>query len=79
MVHRILGVLWPSFLVAAVAEMVFFALFDPHDLTLFGEPLQWSRQTVYSVGFFFLWSTCATASALTLFLHLGGATASAKR
>jgi hypothetical protein len=65
---RVAGILWPSFLVAAVAEMFFFATFDPHELTLFGEPLELSRLGVYTVGFFFFWGACAAASALTVFL-----------
>jgi hypothetical protein len=67
--RRILTVLWPSFLVAAIAEMLFFAIFDPHELTLFGEPLAWSRRAVYSVGFFFFWFTCIAASALAVLLQ----------
>jgi len=66
---RILWVLWPSFLVASVAEMLFFATFDPHELTLFGEPLELSRLGVYTIGFFFFWAACAAASALTVFLQ----------
>ena len=69
MLRRILWVLWPSFLVGGVAETAFFAIFDPHDLMLFGEPLDLSRRTVYSLGFFFFWATCAAASALTVFLQ----------
>jgi hypothetical protein len=68
MLQRILWVLWPSFLVGGVAETLFFAIFDPHDLVLFGEPLDLSRRAVYSLGFFFFWGTCAAASALTVFL-----------
>lgn len=67
--ERALQVLWPSFLVAAVAEMVFFALFDPQDLVLFGEPLGASRMTIYAAGFFFFWAVASGASALTLVLR----------
>ena len=38
--QRILWVLWPSFLVAAVAELIVFAVIDPHDLTVFGVPVE---------------------------------------
>ena len=67
--QRALSVLWPSFLVAAGAEFVFFGLFDPQDLTLFGEHLEASRMTIYSVGFFFFWAVGAASGALALFLH----------
>lgn len=69
-------ILWPSFLVAAVAEMVFFAFFDPMDLTLFGEPLALSRTGVYSLGFFLLWLFAAASSGLTSFLERGAGEAS---
>ena len=37
MVRLIMAVLWPSFLVAIVAEGVFFSLFDPRELSLSGD------------------------------------------
>ena len=67
--NRILWVLWPAFLVAGVAEGVFFSLFDPHELTFFGEPLEASRQAIYSIGFLCFWAMGASASALTVFLQ----------
>jgi hypothetical protein len=67
-------ILWPSFLVAAVAEMAFFALFDPGELSFFGQPLELSRTAVYSIGFFLFWAFAAASSALSL--SLGGARSS---
>jgi hypothetical protein len=67
--HRAFSILWPAFLVGGAAEMLFFAIFDPRDLALFGEPLAWSRQAIYTVGFFFFWSTCAASAALAVFLQ----------
>ncbi len=66
--QRVLWVLWPAFLVAAVAELIFFALFDPADLHLFGVPLEVERMPVYTIGFFFFWGITSAASALTVFL-----------
>ncbi|MCX8114442.1 MAG: hypothetical protein N3D71_05150 [Burkholderiaceae bacterium] len=66
--QRVLWVLWPAFLVAAVAEMIFFALFDPADLHLFGAPIEVERMPVYTIGFFFFWAMTSAASALTVFL-----------
>lgn len=66
--RRIFVVLWPAFLVAAGAEFVFFSIFDPHDLTFFGRPIEASRTTVYSIGFFCFWSVGAASAALTLLL-----------
>jgi len=69
---RAMWILWPSFLVAAVAEMVFFAVFDPGELTLFGRSLELSRTAVYSIGFFLFWAFAATSSGLSLYLARGG-------
>lgn len=66
--QRLLWVLWPAFLVAAVAEMIFFALFDPADLHVFGVPLEVERMPVYTIAFFFFWAMTSAASALTVFL-----------
>lgn len=65
----LLWVLWPAFLVAGVAEFVFFSIFDPHDLVAFGHPLEVSRQAVYAIGFFCFWALCALSAALTLVLR----------
>lgn len=61
-------VIWPAFLVAAVAELVFFSIFDPFDLHFFGAPLDWSRQAIYTLGFLGFWGLGAASSALTFFL-----------
>ena len=67
--NRVLWVLWPSFLVAAVAELIIFSLIDPVDLHVFNVPIEAERMPVYTIGFFFLWAITATASALTVFLQ----------
>lgn len=50
-----MGIAWPAFLLAAVLEMLVFAMVDPGDLHWFGQPLDWSRQAVYTVAFFVFW------------------------
>ncbi len=67
--QRILWVLWPSFLVAAVAELLVFAVIDPTDLHVFGVPVEAGRMPVYTIGFFFFWAIGAGAAALTVFLR----------
>ena len=62
-------ILWPSFLVGGVAETVFFTLFDPLELHLFGEPVGLSRLAVYSAGFFMFWACAAASSSLTCLLQ----------
>jgi hypothetical protein len=68
MMRLIMVVLWPSFLVAIVAEGFFFSLFDPADLTLGGAEIDIPVLGVYTLGFFFFWSFCALASMLTCYL-----------
>lgn len=67
--QRIAWVLWPSFLMAGVMEVVFFTLVQPEDLHFFGEPVTLSRQAVYTLGFFAFWAMGAGSSALTCFLQ----------
>jgi hypothetical protein len=69
--QKAMRVLWPSFLVAAGAEMVFFAFFDPGEFFLFGQPLELSRTAIYSIGFFFLWGVTAVSSGISLYLEQG--------
>jgi len=72
MLQKVSCILWPSFLVAA-AETVFFALFDPGDLMLFGESLNLSSTAVYSIGFFLFWTFTALSSGLTSLLERSSA------
>ena len=73
--QKAMWVLWPSFLVAGVAEMVFFALFDPGDLSLLGRPLELSRTAIYSIGFFLFWGFAAASSGISLYLEHGSSEA----
>jgi hypothetical protein len=70
---RLIWILWPSFIVAAAAEALFFTVFDPRDLTVFGEPIEASRTAIYSVGFFLFWGFAAASSALTCFFQRSSA------
>ena len=65
--NTLITILWPSFIVAGAAEALFFTVFDPHELSLFGEPIEASRTALYSVGFFLFWAFAAASSALTSF------------
>jgi hypothetical protein len=71
-VKTALSILWPSFLIACVAELLFFSVFDPVDFQLFG-PLGLSRRAGYSIGFFLFWGITAASSALTLVLQKSAA------
>ncbi len=67
--QRAMWIVWPAFLVAAVAELVFFSIFDPFELHFFGAPLDMSRESIYAMGFFGFWALGIASSALTLFLE----------
>lgn len=57
-------ILWPAFLAAGVAEILFFTVFDPSE---FGA----GRMAAYSAGFLIFWLLAAASSALTCFLQKG--------
>lgn len=67
----LMWILWPSFLVAGLAEGIFFTVVSPADLTFFGQPIAASDQAIYTVGFFILWVLCALSSALSIFILPG--------
>ena len=64
--QRAMWVIWPGFLSAIAAEIVFFAMFDPLD---FNMRLHLSREAVYTFGFAAFWLLGAVSSAITLFLQ----------
>jgi hypothetical protein len=66
--QRLIWVMWPAFVVAGIAEVVFFTIFDPFELHFFGAPLELSREAIYTMGFFGFWGLGIASSALTLFL-----------
>lgn len=67
--QRLIWILWPSFVMAGIAEAVFFTLIDPQELYLFGEPVHFSRLATYSIGFFCFWALCAASSMFTCFIQ----------
>jgi hypothetical protein len=66
--RQLMWVIWPAFLVAAVAEAIFFTVFDPFELHFFGAVLDVSREVIYTMGFFGFWGLGIASSALTVFL-----------
>ena len=70
---RIMWVLWPSFVVAGIAEGIFFTVIDPQELYLFGEAVHLSKIATYSIGFFGFWAVCAASSLMTCFLQRSAA------
>ncbi|MDA8256421.1 MAG: hypothetical protein M0Z99_12420 [Betaproteobacteria bacterium] len=70
---KLMFILWPSFVVAGIAEGVFFTVIDPQELFLFGEPVHFSTIATYSIGFFGFWAVCAASSLMTCFLQTSAA------
>jgi hypothetical protein len=64
----VIWILWPSFLVAGIAEGLLFTAIHPEEILLFGEPLGISNEGIYTLGFFVMWAFCAASSALTVFV-----------
>lgn len=63
-----MAILWSSFLMAGIAEGVFFALINPQELYLLGEVVDYPPLVTYSIGFFAFWILCAASSWLTCFM-----------
>lgn len=68
--QRIMWIAWPAFLMAGVIEMLIFAVVDPDSLHWFGQPLQLSREGMYTIAFFVFWGIIMISSALTTVLSL---------
>lgn len=67
LVQRVSAVLWPSFLFAGLATVVFFALIDPLGMVEYRGEAPMSRTAAYSLGFFGFWLLTAGASLATLY------------
>jgi hypothetical protein len=67
--RRRTAVLWPSFLMACVLELLVFSFVDPQSLHwVGGASVEADPVAVYSVGFFLFWAVSALSAALTLLL-----------
>lgn len=69
MLKRLIPVLWPSFLVAGVADIIFTTLFDPLDILVHGEPLFDERIAAYTLLFFAFWALGIASSMLTCYFQ----------
>jgi hypothetical protein len=67
--HNLVWIAWPAFLSACALELFVFAMVDPHDLQWLGQPLELSRQGVYTASFFMFWAICMGSNALTVLLR----------
>jgi hypothetical protein len=71
--QKLIWIFWPSFIVGGIAEGIFFTVFDPMEMSVFGDPVTWSRTAVYSIGFFAFWAVAAASSAMTCFFQKSAA------
>lgn len=79
MKYRLLiWILWPSFLVAGMAEGLLFSMIHPSELIFFGHHPDISDEGIYTLGFFIIWIFCSFSSALTAYI-LPGINASADK
>ncbi len=63
------AILWPSFVAAGLACMVFFAFVDPLMLRDISFPQHaLSRELGYTLGFFMFWAVTSAASSVTWYL-----------
>ncbi|RMG59779.1 MAG: hypothetical protein D6717_01060 [Gammaproteobacteria bacterium] len=68
-IQRVISVLWPSFIVAGIATIITFTVFDPLQIAAcMGEPGV-TRLGAYSTGFFLFWVFAAASSGLTCYFR----------
>ena len=61
----VMQILWPSFLIAIVANGILFSLVDPRDVSLVHEYLADDSMAAYTFGFIGFWILFAASSALS--------------
>lgn len=67
LIQRIVSILWPSFLTAGVATILFFTAFDPRLIVAISGYGEISRLGGYTIGFFIFWLLTASSCALTCY------------
>lgn len=67
--ERTIQILWPSFIVAGIMDVLMFALFDPMEIMYQGAPLFDTRLAAYSSMFFIFWVFGASSSILTCYFQ----------
>lgn len=68
-IQRIIAILWPSFLTAGVATVLFFTAFDPKLMLIDTRFADLSRIGAYTIGFFLFWALTATSCTLTCYFQ----------
>ena len=68
-VQQIASVMWPSFLTASAATIIFFTIFDPAALSLLAGGPEVTRMGGYTIGFFCFWLLTSVSCALTCYFR----------
>ena len=68
-IQRIIAVLWPSFLTAGLATILFFTAFDPQLIMAASGYGEISRLGGYTMGFFLFWILTSGSCALTCYFQ----------
>lgn len=69
LIQRIVAVMWPSFLTAGIATILFFTAFDPEIILAASGYHGISRTAGYSIGFFLFWLLTSSSCALTCYFQ----------
>lgn len=69
MIQQVISILWPSFLTAGVATILFFVAFDPQTIMAISGYGDISRLGGYTVGFFLFWILTSSSCALTCYFR----------
>jgi hypothetical protein len=68
-IQQVVAVMWPSFLMAGIATILFFTAFDPVVILPVSGYHAVSRTAAYSIGFFCFWILTASSCALTCYFQ----------
>jgi len=68
-IQQVIAVMWPSFLTAGLATILFFTAFDPEVFLPASGYHGVSRTAGYSIGFFCFWILTASSCALTCYFQ----------
>lgn len=68
-VQQIVSVMWPSFIVAGLATIIFFTVFDPIALAELAGVPELTRTGGYTIGFFAFWLLTSISCALTCYFR----------
>lgn len=68
-IQQVISILWPSFLTAGVATILFFVVFDPQLIVAVSGYGEISRLGGYTIGFFLFWMLTSASCALTCYFR----------